>query len=117
MGRHATVGRRTPQWRCSSGRRRDSQWLGAGIRAAAAATGVPAEAAPGEPLGSFQKSPTRKLWLPQGLDPDGMRLLKQVGRPVLTLFSPRMSRNVMPGIMVGHALNRNTGEAEAAGLQ
>lgn len=49
------------------------------------------------------------------MDPDGMRLLKQVSRPVLTLSSQSLSRNEMLG-MVGYVLNLNTGETEAAGL-
>lgn len=106
MGPHATVGRRTPLWHCSSGRRRDSQWRGVGVQAAAAAAITPAVAAAARrPLGPYPKSPTRKLWLPQGMDPDGMRLLKQVSRPVLT-SSQSLSRNVMPG-MVGYALYLN----------
>lgn len=116
MGPRAIVGRHTPLWRCSSGRRRDSQWRGVGVQVAAAAAITPAVAAAAQgALGPFPKNPTRKLWLPQGMDPDGMHLLKQVSRPVLTLSSQRLSRNVMPGMM-GYALNLNTEEAEAAGL-
>lgn len=109
MGPRATVERHTPLWRCSSGRRRDSQWRGVGVQAVAAATITPAVAAAAwGPLGPFPKSPTRKLWLPQGMDLDRMRLLKQVSRPVLTLSSQCLCRNVMPG-MVGYALNLNWG--------
>lgn len=87
-----------------------------GVQAAAAAAINPAVAAAARGvLGPFPKSPTRKLWLPQGMDPDGMRLLKQVSRPVLTLSSQSLSRNEMSG-MVGYVLNLNTGETEAAGL-